>query len=500
MPKKDFLDQFSTNNVPDSFKKEELKPVKKNINVTKILIVVLVFLILILSAFAIYLYLNRATIEVPNFVGGKASDVTNWVKQQEIEPNGIVYKEEYNDDFEEKIIIDQSIPEGSVVKKDVKIDFTISLGPDPNALIAVPDISTMNLSSIKDWINNNKLRGVKLNYEFSDLDSLDSVISFVFGNNINETNFTRTSSLTITISKGKQSDQAITLPNFIGKNVSEVETWGSKNKIKIIKKEEYSSTVQKDIVISQSVNVGKKISSKESLTVNVSRGEAIYAPDFSSYSEQNINAWATKNLVNVEYVYEYNADIAEGKVIKQDHVGQPVNDGMTVTMSKGDISKNDFPGGSVDDLKAWIDEVNKYGAGLSLDKNINRQNDDNVPVGEIISIDSFHIGSKIKITVSKGRNIWLIDYVDADAGIDLKWADVVNEQNPELNYTEEDIRKLCMHNDGLSYKVVYEVNDAYYTNRVIRIKRSDDNALASKTYISQDVQVIITICEKGINQ
>lgn len=490
MPKKDFLEQFSTNNVPDSYKQEELKPVNKKINPVPFIVLGVVLLVLLGVGIFLFIYLNRPTIEVPNFIGKKSSEVVSWIKQQEIEASGIVYKEEYSDDVEEKIIISQSIEEGIKVKKDIKMDFTVSLGPDPNASISVPDISSMNLDSIKSWIDDNKLRGVKLNYEFSDTDPLDSVISFVFGNGVNESNFIRTSSLTITISKGKQSDQAISVPNFIGKNVSEVETWGSKNKIKIIKKEEFSSTVQKDMVVSQSVNVGKKITSKESLTVNISRGEAIYAPDFKSYSRENIDAWAIKNLVNVAYTEEYNSSVEKGKVIKQDHVGEPVNDGMTVTLSLGTPSKDDFTGTTVDELRKWIDSVNKYGAGLSVG-NVTYEIHETIPAGQIISMSSFTTGSSIKVTVSKGRNIFLKDTET------LSWSSILADPH----YTEFEIRELIAAQDPAITNVKYEYDKSkiYEVGQVIDIKLKGDGVLEKDNYISQSSQIIITICEEKIN-
>lgn len=480
MPNKDFLDQFSTNNVPDSFKKEELKPVKKKTNLTSVLIVVLAIVVLSLIGVLIFLIVNRPNIDMPNFVGQKVSDVTSWLKQQEIEASGIVYKEEYSDDYDEKIIIKQSIPEGEKVKKDVKMDFIVSLGPDPNTSIIVPDISSMMLDDIKEWIDDNKLRGVKLNYEFSDTDPLDSVISFVFGNNTSESNFTRSSSLTITISKGKQSDQAIAVPNFIGKNVSEVETWGSKNKIKIVKKEEYSSTVQKDVVISQSVNVGKKITSKETLTVNVSRGEAIYAPDFSNYSEANVLAWGTKNIVNIEIIKKYSANIEEGKVMEQSNKGEPVNDGMTVTISLGNISSVDFVGNTESELDNWIKEKNKNGANLSS-KCIGVEGNDTVEVGNIFDLSGFSVGGTIKYKKSKGKYVYIPD------------------DSIKIGKKEDDVRSFCSEK-GLTCVFEYNSNvDNEHINEVqkIKFKETEPDSLTNY-YIYQDEKIIIII-DKGTN-
>ena len=487
MASKNFLDQFSTNNKPDSFKEEVLVPAskpKKPLNIT-VLIVLAVFVVI--GGFSLWFFLLRPTIEVPSFIGLEISDVNSWVKQQGIQPAGIVIKDEYSEDYDAKKIIFQSVEEGKKVKKDVKIDFTISLGPDPNVAVVVPDISSMTLPDINTWISSNKLTGVKISYEFSDEDPVDSVITYEFGSDASEANFKRNSTLKITVSKGNQADQPISVPNFNNKNYTDVTNWGSKNKIKIIKREEYSNTVNKDVVIEQSVNPGKKITSKESLTVTISKGAPIIAPDFSSYSEANILAWGTKNLVNIEIIRKYSKDVAKDKVIDQSIKGKACNDGMSVTISLGNISSSDFTGTTLDELNKWIEDVNRNGAGLSLGSR-NYVNDDSVPANNIISISSVEVGSSINVNISEGKNIFLVD------GTETSWSDAC----AEYNKTEAEVRKLCEDNSGLSCKFSYIKDETGIIGRVKSIKRGDTNEdPTAGSYISQIVNVNITVCESN---
>lgn len=53
---------------------------------------------------------------MPNFVGQTKNDVAAWVKQQGITTSGIVFKDEYNFDNDEDVILDQSIEAGKKVK------------------------------------------------------------------------------------------------------------------------------------------------------------------------------------------------------------------------------------------------------------------------------------------------------------------------------------------------------------------------------------------------
>lgn len=500
MENKDFLEQFSSNNKPDSFKEEEFVPTTKGKKHISPVLIIVFAVILLLAGFLYWFFALRPTIEVPSFIGQKMSDVNSWVKQQGIQASGIVFKEEYSEDYDSKLIISQSIKEGTKVRKDVKLDFTISLGADPNVSVIVPDIASMSLQDINTWISNNKLTGVKLSYEFSDEDPLDSVIAFEFANGASETNFKRSSIVNIIVSKGNQADQPISVPNFNNKNYSDVTAWGSKNKIKIVKKEEYSSTVNKDMVIDQSVNPGKKITSKESLVVTISKGAPIIAPDFSSYSEANILAWGTKNGVNIEIIRKYSKDVAKDKVIEQSIKDKACNDGMSVTISLGKVDLADFTGTTYEELNKWIDEVNKNGAGLANNVDTNKINSDTVPVGQLFNLQLS--GSSITGNISKGRNILLKPkpiYDNSESGLSAivnwySWDELVTMTgDPYANdkYTESVVREMCEYNEGLVCAISYSTGED--TGYVKTVKRSDDKDLKNDTYISQDQSINIVI-------
>lgn len=485
MAGKNFLDQFSSNDKPDSFKEEVLVPSKTSNKPLNIKLIIIGSAVVVLVIFLSWFFFLRPTIKVPSFIGQEVSDVNSWLKQYSIQPSGIVFDEEYSEEYDSKLIIYQSIAEGKKVKKDAKINFTVSKGPDPTVEVPFPDIISMSLRDINNWISTNKLSGTKISYEFSDDDPLDSVISYEFGSNASETNFKRSSPLTIIVSKGKQSDQPISVPSFIGKNISEVTSWGSKNKIKIKQKEGYSSTVNRDMIISQSVNPGKKITSKETLTVTVSKGEPIYAPDFSSYSEANITAWGTKNNVNIEILRKYSANVAKDKVIEQSHKDKACNDGMTVTISLGNVNADSLVGSSLDAVYKWRDEVNALGANVSIEEK--RINDDVAPAGNIISVSNVNVNSTVTVNISRGRNILLKDGT-------IFWSNLVGT-------TEAQVRELCTSSDnnGVTCKFYY-VSGAPSVDDIGKVKeasRSDGVSLQSGQYISQDVNINIYIYEKN---
>ena len=493
MTNKDFLNQFSgSNNKPDSFKEEERVKItkeKKPVNV-KLLVIILAVIALIIGL--VLFFVLRPTIEVKEFVGTNVSEVKAWVKQNEIEAQGIVFKEEYDFDLDEGYIISQSIPVGTKVRKNVKMDFVVSLGADPDELIEVPDIESMYKEELQEWVKKNKLTKTKVMTAYSDTVEEGAVVSYEFKSGADVDNFTRSSSLTITVSKGPQPAGRITVPDFEKKYFSEVETWGKQNNITITKVENYSDKIDKDLVISQSVEAKKEMKQGDTLTVVVSLGKAVYATNLVGKTEAEASRWASKNGVYLYTEYEYsnsNKDevisqsIEEGKIIKED---------MTVVISLG---KPDLSGASdLSSLKSLIKELNKQGAGLSIG-DVSYENSDTVSVNGLISgYGTVNIGTKLNPVISKGKNIWLVDkpdeVVENEDGSEttipgLHWDKV-------LEYDEDQIRELCELN-SVNYEVKYEGSYTVKAHRVISVTRGNNQPVTKDSYISESEVITIVI-------
>ena len=91
----------------------------------------------------------------------------------------------------------------------------------------------------------------------------------------------------------------ITMPNFVGKNISDVSSWARQNKMEttaIATKEEYNFDYEANIVIEQSVPEGKKIKPSTPITITVSMGadpkeEITFPSDFRSMTKDEIEDW-----------------------------------------------------------------------------------------------------------------------------------------------------------------------------------------------------------------
>ena len=370
MSEKDFLSQFSSDGKkPDSFKEEERVKVdkpKKQINPKGFIIGgVIVVVVGVLSYFLFF----APKIEMPNFVGQTKSDVASWVKQQGITTSGIVFKEEYNFDNDENVILTQSVDAGKKVKSDVKITFTISLGADPDEKISVPDIKTMSKSEIENWISTNKLTKTKITTTYNESVDKDSVISYEV-KGVDEADFTRSSTMNITISKGPQPAGTVTVSDFKDKTYEEVESWAKTNKVTLNKVEAYSDKVDSGKVISQSVSANSTMKTTDTLTITVSKGKGITVPDLSNMNEEQIEAWVKKNNINATITSKYStsdkhvlsSNVTAGSMISSaDDVQIVLNKGKYFYWEDEKEDLTNIVGVNVNKLEDWCNAKREKG-------------------------------------------------------------------------------------------------------------------------------------------
>ena len=430
MTNKDFLSQFSGDNKkPDSFKEEERVKVtkdKKPVNVK--LIVIILAIVLAIAGLVLFLVL-RPTIEVRDFVGTNAAEVKAWIKQNDIESQGVIFREEYSFDYDEGYIIYQSIEPDKKIRKNTKMDFTVSMGADPDELISVPDIETMYKDELQEWVKQNKLTKTKIMSQYSDTVEDGAVISYEFKGSDADT-FTRSSILNINVSKGPAPAGTVTVEDFVKQDFSVVEAWGKKNKIEIIKTIKYDDKVLKDIVISQSIEAKKTVKEGESLTVVVSLGKGVVVPDFTTMSNSDIDDWLKDNAsyVKVKKMYS-NEDgyiieqsIASGKYIGEDNK-------LHVTKNLGSyfyLDELDFKleGNSYDKFKDFAAELEEKGIYIDTHKNwvdsdqpartilgINRINYKNIEYSEMQRLP---LEVEITVDISNGsaNNVFRLPYED----------------------------------------------------------------------------------------
>lgn len=333
MSEKDFLSQFSSDGKkPDSFKEEERIKVEKPKKQVDPKIFIIIGVVLVVLGVLSYFLFFAPKIEMPDFVGQTKDDVSAWVKQQEIETTGIIFKEEYNFDNDENVILAQDVEAGTKVKNNVKVTFNISKGADPDEKVSLPDIKSMTKDELETWIKENKLTKTKITTSYNDSVNEGEVISYEV-KGVDEDDFTRSSTLNISVSKGPQPAGTVTVSDFKDKYYSEVESWAKTNKVTLNKVETYSTTIEKDKVISQSVEANKTMKTSDTLTVTVSKGKGVSVPDFSKMSESDIEAWEKKNSVIVNATTKYSN--SDKKILSQSvATGTMVAEGDSIDVVK----------------------------------------------------------------------------------------------------------------------------------------------------------------------
>lgn len=287
--KKDFLEQFSSDDKPKSFQEETLIPIKKEplkIN-WKITFFGIFAGLVLLSGF--WYFFLVAKIAMPNFVGQKQSEVIAWLKQEAINPQGVVFKKDYSLEVEKELVISQSITAGKKVKKDSKLTFVISDGANPDEPINFPNIRAMKKAEIEAWIKENKLLNTRIKSLYSNTVPSGEVIDYEYRGE--ESEFKRGNSLTIKVSKGVEPTKKITVEDFSGKSEQDILAWADKNKIRIAKEEQYHSSKTAGSIISTSPGAGQSINQGDILKIYISKGKGISVPNFLSMSKTQFEVY-----------------------------------------------------------------------------------------------------------------------------------------------------------------------------------------------------------------
>lgn len=486
MADKDFLSQFSDANKPESFKEEERIPVvKEKKKVNPLLLGIAIALLLVIAVLLYFLFL-APKIAVPDFVGKNKSDVAAWVRQQGIEASGIVFDEIYDFDTEEGTVLSQNVAVGKKVKKDVKMNFVLSLGPDPDEAIRVPDLSIMTKSEVQEWISRNKLSKTKVVTAYNDSVEEDGVISYSFSG-CEEDSFTRACSLKINVSKGPAPAGKVTVEDFEKKLYETVEAWAKSKKIELSKSETYSDKIEAGYVISQSIESGKTINEGDTLYVVVSLGKAISIPNMYGWTRKEVENWCRKNGVAYDDSEE-DYDTTKGLCIKQSiNPGSIVKEGDIIyfIISKGDPDISEFYGTTLDELKVWVEKINIESARVTLNKPV-YDFSDSVPAGNIISLSKkVKTGGSIDVVISKGKNVYLNDTL---------W-DTLRTDPHSLN--EEDVRNLSNANPDINFVFRYEKNESLENSVVLSASRSDGKQLENHTYLPQSESIVVVVNDKG---
>jgi serine/threonine-protein kinase len=260
------------------------------------------------------LWVHSRQVEIPDLIGKQLASAQSFCSKNDI---AMDLTEAYSIDQERGLIIYQSANAGSKIEKGSLLALTVSLGPDPDELLFLPDFNTFSLTDAEKWIADNHANNLRIVVEYNDVASRDAFIRIEYREtNMTSHGYRRKDYATLFYSKGQEVfEKDIIVPDFLGKPLSEVESWAKKNEITLHIEEQDSGTVEKGSVIAQGVVAGSLVSRREDVSILVSLGAALTIPDFSRYTPTSA-AFAAEQI-SVVVQSRYHDNLPYGKLISQ---------------------------------------------------------------------------------------------------------------------------------------------------------------------------------------
>ena len=338
---------------------DEVNPKMKKL--TRILTVVVAIIIAFIVIFAI----GRAAgifrigpespnetedmVEVPNVVGMTEDDA-----KETLNDEGLGFKvvsREESKEYEKGRVSEQKTEAGEEVAKNTTIEVVVSSGLVGDS-ITVPDVSGMTEDEAQSALENAGFRNISSEFTYHDSVPSGQVIGTTPEANAEATEDTE---IVMQVSKGAERK---TVPNVVGQKDADAQNAIKSAGLSVgTVTYEYSDSVAQGIVISQSVDGGKKVSAGTTVDLVISNGPEpaakVNVPPVTGTSESNARQLIQNAGLSVGTVtYQHSSSVAAGYVIScSAGVGSSVDEGTSVSLvvSTGPEQTNPDPGTGGDD-------------------------------------------------------------------------------------------------------------------------------------------------------
>jgi serine/threonine-protein kinase len=360
-----------------------------------------------LIAWFVFDAMNR--VEVPDFVGTPLSNARGWELTNRVAIDApMVFDLEYDDG----IIISQETSPQSIIRRGGVLRVTVSLGPDPDELIPLPDFTVMNTAQVRAWRSEVRGLNVSINEEFNTTVAEGGFIRMEFVNTaVTAETYTRQDGLLIFMSRGEEVfPENIVVPNFVGRTRADVDTWAEENNIIISYEEEVSDTVAIDLIISQSIEHRRRIARYTEMTITISLGNSITIPDFSGTSEEEA---MRHEGMQITALHRYHGSVPFGVLISQSIaageviIGETPN--ITLTYSLGRPFLEDLIGTSEGGLAERFHQFTSRGADITY---------------TVVHVNSWHPRGQIVDITRRGEHLGMTEHITI-------WVSLENMSPPE---------------------------------------------------------------------
>ena len=341
---------------------------------------------------------------IPNFYNKEKDVVYTWKKDYQNHDNKIVQITEiyeYSDTIKEGNIISQNYTYPTLIKDIDELIITVSLGPDYNKEIIVKSMVGLKYDEAIKYIKENYLSNVTFKYIKMD-DNIDTIISQSKSGTMK-----RCDEIILELAINNEFIP-FKIEDLTNKEKLYAESYLRKNGMDVKLEYDYSDTILKGLVISQSLK--DEVSESSLVTLVISLGKKIYVPDIITMKQDEINNWIKENDLKIKYIEEYSDTIPLGDIISTSTKEGDIlnsNDEIIITISKGSLKMIE-----ISDLSNFIN----WAENNSIDYQIDYEYHDTLPKDKIISTskktgENISKDDVIIIKVSKGKSITIPNFV-----------------------------------------------------------------------------------------
>jgi beta-lactam-binding protein with PASTA domain len=326
----------------------------------------------------------------------------------------------------------------------------------------LPNFYDKPITEVYEW---NKKYNINIGetYEYSDVIESYNVISQDVPA---KTDLKDVKTLNLIISNGPNYELETVVPSFIGWEYDTVIDYLEKHFLNNVSIEFMKSSNTPNTVIAQLGSGTRKRNELIKLTFAIDEYKETEIIDLYNYPLIRAIGWLEQHGFKYEISYENNDEISKDYVISNSNVGESINPItndviIKLVVSKGKIIKApDFTVLSQDEINEWV---------LENDMKVDYQEkyDEEKPAGDIIDAsyekdDIIEIGSKIVITISKGKL-----------------------EMPKINDIND--FKIWASENNIKYQINNEFSDSKENGEIIKSSHSPGDA------IKEDDTIIITV-------
>ena len=197
-------------------------------------------------------------------------------------------------------------------------------------------------------------------------------------------------------------EKNISVPDFTKKMKTEVESWAKTNDIKVTYEEASSAEIPAESIISQSVAKDQKVAKKDSLTVTVSLGKGYTVPNFADYTQEEAGTAVDGLTVQAKSVFTNNVpygQLISQSVEAGTQLTSKDDLKVKVYYSAGQPYLKDLRGNTVEgDLqKKFYEEFQSKGANIQYTV---KYVDSAEPKGTVVGMSAYNLYVPLEYTVN----------------------------------------------------------------------------------------------------